>query len=71
MHDSLLSLGLDKSDGNELSSNHFFDAASVQAAPLADLYTVVLRHGYMPSALQYYVLVPIPKPHKDVQPSQL
>jgi len=65
VHDSLLSLGLDKSDGTGLSSNHFFVAASVLAAPLADFFTVVLRHGYMPSALRNCVLVPIPKPHKD------
>ena len=59
------SLGLDKSDGTGLSSNHFFVAASVLAAPLSDLFTAVLRHGYMPSAVHNCILVPIPKPHKD------
>ena len=61
----LLTLGLDKSDGTGLSSNHFFVAASVLAAPLSDLFTAVLRHGYMPSAVRNYILLPIPKPHKD------
>ena len=63
--ESLLTLGLDKSDGTGLSSNHFFVAASVLAAPLSDLFTAVLRHGHMPSAVRNCILVPIPKPHKD------
>ena len=53
------------SDGTGLSSNHFFVAASVLAAPFTDFFTVVLRRGYMPFALRNCVLVPIPKPYKD------
>ena len=47
--DSLFSLGLDKSDDTELSSNHFC-ATSDLAASMADFSTAALRHGYMPSA---------------------
>ncbi len=58
----LKELGLNKSDGTILSSNHFVLASSVIAQPLAELF---LRHGHMPAAMRDCVLVPIPKPLKD------
>ena len=50
--DALLSLGRDKSDGTGLSSNLFVVAAKVLAASLAKLFTVILKHGYMPQLLR-------------------
>ena len=63
--DALLSLGRDKSDGTGLSSNLFVVAAKVLAAPLAKLFTVILKHGYMPQLLRDCILVPVPKPNKN------
>ncbi len=57
----LKELGLNKSDGTILSSNHFVLASSVIAQPLAELFSAVLRHGHMPAAMRDCVLVPIPK----------
>ena len=63
--ESLSSLGRDKCDSSDLSSNHFIIAAPVISGFLAQYFTVVLRHGYMPIALRNCALKPIPKPHKD------
>lgn len=32
---------------------------------LANFFTAILHHGYVPSALQDAILLPIPKGHKD------
>ena len=63
--DCLKGLGRDKSDGSCLSSNHLLLAAPVLVYFLSDLFTVVLRHGYMPRLLRDYIVVPVPKPSKD------
>ena len=49
-------------------SNHFIIAAPVIAEPLAKLFSVLLRHGFLPAQLINCVLVPIPKPGKPPLP---
>ena len=51
-----------------LSSNHLLLASPVITNFLTLLFTVILCHGYMPSALRDWVctLVPIPKPHCQI-----
>ena len=51
-----------KKDDSNLVSNHFIIAAPVIAEPLANLFSVLLRHGFPPAQLVNCVLVPIPKP---------
>ena len=65
IEESLLKLGRDKSDGTSLSSNHLILASPVIASFLSHLFTLILRHGYMPKALRDCLLIPIPKPNKD------
>jgi len=54
-----------KSDGTSLSSNHFISASPVLINSLSHLFTIMLRHGYVPTCLRDCVLLPIPKPGKD------
>ena len=49
-----------------LSSDHLHHAAPVIAAPLATLFTAILRHGYMPNSFRNCTVVLIPKGPKDV-----
>ena len=65
VYSALLNLGRDKSDDDGLSSNHLLLATTVLTGPLANLFTVALRHGYMPTLLSKCTLVPILKPNKD------
>ena len=65
VEESLLKLGRDKSDGTSLSSNYLILASPVIASFLSHLFTLILRHGYMPKALRDCLLIPIPKPNKD------
>ena len=58
-------LKLHKNDGTNLSSNHFIRALPVIELFVADLFTSILRHGYMPTVLRDCILVPIPKGNKD------
>ena len=55
-----------KKDTDNLSSDHLHHAAPVIAAPLATLFTAILRHGYMPIAFRNCTVVLIPKGPKDV-----
>ena len=55
-----------KKDTDNLSSDHLHHAAPVIAAPLATLFTAILRHGYMPNSFCNCTVVPIPKGPKDV-----
>ena len=48
---SLQNLKSGKKDIDNLSTDHLRHAAPVIAAPLAALFTSILRHGYMPSSL--------------------
>ena len=54
-----------KSDGTSLSSDCFISAAPVITDSLAQLFTAILRHGYVPASLWDCLIVPIPKGHKD------
>ena len=54
-----------KSDGSSLSSNHFISAAPVLNVLNSRLFTVILRHGYIPSNIRDCILQLIPKPGKD------
>ena len=54
-----------KSDGSDLDSNHFIMAMPVIVDFLTSLFTIVIRHGYLPPSLKDCVLVPVPKPGKD------
>ena len=54
-----------KSDGSNLVSDHVIHALPVLSSFLAKLFTVILKHGYMPEQLRNCVLVPIPKNSKD------
>ena len=50
-----------KKDTDNLSSDHLHHADPVIAAPLATLFTAILRHGYMPNLFRNCTVVPIPK----------
>lgn len=63
--EALSSLKKDKSDGSELSSNHLILASSVLPVIISQLFTAILRHGYMPKSLRDCTLVPILKSQKD------
>ena len=63
--ESLSSLGRDKCDGTDLSSNHLILASPVIVSFLTEFFSVILRHGYMPEALRNCTIKPIPKPHRD------
>jgi hypothetical protein len=63
--EALSHLKLAKSDGTALISNHFICASSVLSAFLSKLFTVTLRHGYVPTSLRDCTMQPIPKPGKD------
>lgn len=54
-----------KADGTSLLSDHLIFALPAIERFVADLFTCILRHGYMPAALRDCILVPIPKGNKD------
>ena len=54
-----------KNDGTDLSSDHLILALPAIELFAADLFTSILRHGYMPAVLHDCILVPIPKGNKD------
>ena len=54
-----------KNNGTNLSSNHFIRALVAIELFVADFFTTILRHRYMPTALHDGILVPIPKENKD------
>ena len=54
-----------KTDQFGVSSNHILYASSALIDLLASFFSAVLWHGYMPEVFRYYVVVPIPKGHKD------
>ena len=62
---SLLNLKTGKKDMDNVSSDHLRHAAPIIAAPLAALFTCILRHGYMPSSFHDCTVIPIPKGNKD------
>ena len=57
---SLLNLKTGKKDVENISSDHLRHAAPAIAAPLAALFTCILRHGYIPSSFRDFTVIPIP-----------
>ena len=58
-------LKLKKSGSSNLDSNHFIKALPVITDFLSSLFTVLLRHGYLPACLKDCILVPVPKSGKE------
>lgn len=56
----LKKLGKDISDGSLVSSNMLLLASPVLSSFVAELFTAILCHGYMPDRLRDCTLVPIP-----------
>ena len=54
-----------KSDGSVLLYDHLIHALPVVCSTLANFFTAILGHGYMPAQLKDCTLVPIPKSPKD------
>ena len=54
-----------KADAEGVFSEHLIFASPVLTEPLANFFTSLLRHGYMPQNLRDCVLIPIPKKNKD------
>ena len=54
-----------KADGTSLLSDHLIFVLPAIEGFVADLFTCILHHGYMPAALHDCILVPIPKGNKD------
>ena len=65
VHPAFIRLKRHKNDGTGLSSDHLILALPAIDLFLADLFTSILRHGYMPSGIRDCILVPIPKGNKD------
>ena len=62
---ALSQLKLGKSEGTNLLSNHFICASPVLKEFLCNIFTAMLRNGYVPNSLRDCILQPIPKPGKD------
>ena len=58
-------LGPHKSDNSPLSSNHLIAASPILPTFLTQLFTIILRHGYMRASIRDCTVVPIPKSHLD------
>ena len=54
-----------KSGAGCVTSEHLNLSHTVIALPLSQLFTSIVRHGYMPSLLRDSILVPVPKSNKD------
>ena len=54
-----------KADGTSLLSDHLIFALPAIEGFVADLFTCILHHGYVPAALRDCILVPIPMSIKD------
>ncbi len=65
VHSAFQRLKLHKHDGTNLLSDHLICASPAIDQFVADLFSSILRHGYMPSSLRDCILVPIPKGNKD------
>ena len=55
-----------KSDASGISTEVLKHATPVVSEIIADLFTAILRHGYMPKCFRDSVLVPIPKSGKNL-----
>ena len=54
-----------KSDGSSIRSDVFTFAKDILSYPLSQLFTAIIRHGYVPKILRDCTLQIIPKPGKD------
>ena len=54
-----------KSGTGPILSEHLKLSHSVIASPLSQLFTCIVRHGYVPPSLRDSTLVPVPKSNKD------
>ncbi len=54
-----------KSDGGSLVSDHVIEAPPSISQFLAQFFTALLRHGFMPPAFRDTIIQPIPKGSKD------
>ena len=61
---SLLKRG--KGDGSNLSSDHLLLCSDVIVPFLSQLFTCMIRHGYVLSAIRNCILQPLLKPGKDL-----
>ena len=55
-----------KSDGDGVFAEHLLFASSALISPLADFFSSLVRHGFIPQCLRDCVLIPVPKNNKDV-----
>ena len=60
-----------KSDGGSLVSDHVIEAPPSIFPFLAQLFTALLRHGFMPTAFRDAIIQPIPKGTKDPSVSSI
>ena len=58
-----------KHDGTNVLSDHLIHALPAIEPFVADLFSSIIRHGFMPSALRNCILVPIHKGSKDITSS--
>ena len=58
-----------KSGAGCVTSEHLRFSHSVIALPLSQLFTSIVRHGYMPALLRDSIFVPVPKSNKDASVS--
>ena len=65
VNNALSRLKRGKSDGTNLTSNHFALASAELVDVLSRLFTAILRHGYMPKCIRDCTVRPVPKPGKD------
>ena len=63
--EAILQLKRGKADDEGVFSEHLIFASPALTEPLANFFTSLLRHGYMPQNLRDCVLIPIPKKNKD------
>ena len=65
MSEALSLLKHGKGDGSNLSSDHFLLCSDVIMPSLSQLFTCMIKHGYVPSAIRNCILQPLLKPGKD------
>ena len=55
-----------KSDGDRVFAEDLLFASSALISPLADFFSSLVCHGFIPQCLRDCVLIPVPKKNKDV-----
>ena len=64
--EALSNLKSGKSDGDGVFAEHLIFASSPLITPLADYFSSLVRHGFMPHCFRDCVLIPVPKKNKDL-----